>query len=170
MGFKISNLEQRMQSFFREELPVSPGYKKGCTKAHYPDRDELKSWLDPVLNKLDDKNYIDVAKELSESSLLFKNPAFKEECEWRIVATPRRNPQSKYVWEIINEELSGSLKFRHTEKGLSSYFKLPIESCDITDIVLGPLNQSESIDVKAFLWSKLKKNIKVSRSAATYCG
>ena len=169
IGFKTRALKQRMQPFFGEELPTNPGYCNGLAKVHYPDKDKLRNWLSPVLDRLAvPQNCVDVGKGLSNYALLFKNPAFKEEGEWRIVATPQR----KFVcgWSIKDPNLSGALKFRHTEKGLSSYFQLPIQSTDITKVVLGPLNQSESIDVRAFLCARLGGRIRVSRSTATYSG
>lgn len=170
IGFRTWKLEQSMMKFFKNELPNGAGYSNGLAKVYYPAPQELKGWLFPLLDQLvASADYVDMGRQLAEHALVFKNPAFREEGEWRIAATPARTPFARH-WGIVDKTLSDCLLFRSTDKGISSYFELPLESDAISDVVLGPLNKSERDDIGAFLFSKLHRNIGVCHSSATYCG
>lgn len=168
IGFERSVLEQSMLDFFQSELPSNPGYSSGLAKVFYSTTADLEPWLSPELDKVTQHNYVDAARGLSEFALLFKNPSFSEENEWRIVAVPKRNLFAS-GWEIVHPALKVQLRFRPVAKGVSSYFEIPSTNSAIQDVVLGPLNKSETDDVVAFLANKLGRRIQVSRSAATYC-
>lgn len=170
IGFSTSKLQQSMIKSFQNELPIGAGYSNGLAKVHYPERQDLKNWLFPILDQLAaGADYTDIGRQLAEHALLFKNPAFREEGEWRIAVTPKRNGFVRH-WMIEDKKLSASLQFRPTEKGISSYFEMPLEPNAISDVVLGPLNKSERDDIGAFLNARLGRNIGVCHSSATYCG
>ena len=170
IGFKTWVLEQSMMKFFLAETLNTSGYSNGLAKVYYPDEKDLENWLSPLLDQLvAGADYTVIGRQLAEHAPIFKNPAFKEEGEWRIAVTPQRSGFVRH-WRLVDQNLSTSLKFRPTEKGISSYFELPLEPEAISDIVLGPLNKSERDDIGAFLHARLGRNIGVCHSSATYCG
>jgi hypothetical protein len=83
-----------------------------------------------------------------------KNPAFKEEREWRflLVDYPSSIPD---------------LKFRESSSLISPYVEIPIELDAISSVTLGPLHPTPTRDVERML-STFGMNLNVRSSAASY--
>jgi hypothetical protein len=114
-----------------------------------------------------------LANELIGFLLIFKNQAFQEEKETRIIYTPK-------IATIVNKDSSEiniagaipGLSFTLKGNDVSSYFKFNImkifSSTLIPKIYLGPKNEMEIDDLSLFLSSMGLKNTKIEYSKATY--
>lgn len=134
---------------------------------------EMATLIRTVLNHgisrtdLDKKSAaFDSAFALKNLCRWFKNPAFEEEKEWRILYTPFIHTDAKLterpsIWGFLTE-----MKFRDTCVGITPYFELPFPRDAIKEVVLGPKNPSEWVNF--FLDMQGFHGIKVYRSKATY--
>lgn len=86
-----------------------------------------------------------------------KNPAFREEREWRLLSLDFRLPEM-------------SVLFRARGHSLIPYRVYPMDLTmnPVSQVILGPKNQSKEKDVERFLKSKGFPDVEVSRSAASY--
>lgn len=167
IGFNSSILESAMYSMFNAGLPTALCYRNGLAKIQYVNINNLRDWISNVLDVLlqSQTKYIQISKILSDYALLFKNPAFGEENEYRFAVSHEKNILRSS--RESTKELAAKLKWRTTSKGLSSYFELKLEPKKvINNIVLGPLNKSEPEAIQAFLGKK----VRIFRSSATYSG
>jgi hypothetical protein len=88
---------------------------------------------------------------------IFKNPAFKEEKEWRLIYFPKsslmdswREPSSIYLSDENDKE---KLKFRILPDDVVQYFTFPeLESLNsmIKGVFLGPLNRTKTFPLALF--------------------
>jgi Protein of unknown function (DUF2971) len=105
---------------------------------------------------------------------LFKNPAFKEEKEWRIIHFPKsslmdtwKNPAAVY---LSDEGEAEKLQFRTTSGDIIPYFVFPEDnglSKMIKEVTLGPLNRMKDFPLALFLRSCGLSDYAIRRSAAT---
>jgi hypothetical protein len=98
--------------------------------------------------------------------MLFKNPAYREESEWRIIYSPT-------VAESANNEIQvfgkyQEMFFRQTKYGIFPYFKLPFKIPAIKEIVLGPKNRTPLELVKLWLLKHGHVGAEVKKSRASY--
>lgn len=128
----------------------------------------IESLLSQLLNGPDNPD-IFLSTKLSQYSTIYKNNAFSEEKEWRLMYTPIL---------ILNEQGESMLKnwisqclFRTTNQGISPYFiwKFPEKSTNlIEEVVLGPQYLGDIANVEFFLKHNGYTATKISRSNASY--
>lgn len=130
------------------------------------------------------------------NAAFYKSSAFAEEKEWRIVLYPfgmirnlrARNeshlaPSNQLYYDRMSEFLQGKSKHGHLirspinfglrKNNIFTYFELDfsaIASFFVKEIVLGPKNQMDDLDLRLLLLSNGidPNNIQITRSAATY--
>ncbi len=109
--------------------------------------------------------------QLRDLALSFKNPAFREEREWRITYSPSMMTRP----EEPNMLLDGALKtinFRSTRYGVVPYFEMPLRQTmrenAIVEIVIGPKNKSKTMLVEMLLGALGYRNARVRNSSASY--
>jgi hypothetical protein len=111
------------------------------------------------------------ASQLAGLSSIFKNPAFAEEKEWRIVHEPIIMGKEGSNESKIHVSISKP-KYRTSGGKLISYFEYDFTGLDATDIfseiVLGPKSEVSSFDLSLLLTENGLANLKVSRSKASY--
>jgi len=108
-----------------------------------------------------DEDYRDT-ELLRKLSLICKNPAFKEEAEWRLLHTP-----------AIDNDLSHNsqykLGFRDTGNAISPYFDWEFDKTAISHILIGPANRTSVSDVRWLLKDAgYPDAVKVEKSCASY--
>lgn len=106
---------------------------------------------------------------LSQYSTIFKNPAFSEEKEWRIIHTPLITYDKNYSFSVIGK--ISDCNFRLSKFGVSPYFTWNFKELDplpIEEIILGPQNTTPPEDLLFFLSHNGYQNITIKFSAASY--
>lgn len=169
---------------FKQTVPlpnISPEYSLGLSKVIYNDKEQthmVRSVISSYLKALAEEDadegnlLINATMTLRRLSCIFKNAAFKEEVEWRIIHTPLIPGDGT----TGNTDIIGGvsdLKFRSASGRLVPYFELSFakrkgDQSPIVHIVLGPKNESNHADVTLFLSLNGLQVVKISRSAATY--
>lgn len=107
------------------------------------------------------------AADLGAMSMMFKNPAFSEEHEWRIVHTPMRLGKG----EMDFQGAVADVRYRVSAGTLVPYFPFSFAASPlpaVTEVVLGPRNASLWTTVKGLLASAGYPDAKVRKSAASY--
>mgnify|MGYP000455464608 CR=1 FL=1 len=111
------------------------------------------------------------ALKLLTFNYITKSSAFSEEEEFRTVYIPF--PNQGELGAFISMKDISDRKFRFTKNKISSYYEMNISYNDfpkpISEIVLGPKNKFDEDELKLFLKSNGFTDIKITRSAATYC-
>ena len=164
----------------KNELPAPNVYKDntiGLVKVEYDVRKQKSqiqnltdNFGDTHLNRKEDWELVPVyfSKLLIDHSLIFKNPSFSEEKEWRIIHTP---VSSGYEKDNSKIELSEK-KFRANGFRLTSYFELNLEkvfnSKLIPEIILGPKSEVDSQILRELLDQNNLNNTLVKSSISTY--
>lgn len=114
---------------------------------------------------------IEIATQLKRYSYIFKNPAFFEEREWRIIHTPSifgslKGDPTKIIGAISD------CKFRVTPNDIAPYFLLPFSEqksiSPIAEIILGPKNQMEMYKIRTFLSMNDLNGIDIKYSKSSY--
>ena len=133
----------------------------------------IRSTLDSMKGKEIEESggiVIEAAYKLSGFATIFKNHAFKEECEWRIIHTPlimANTVTNKTTTTAISE-----LCHRVSNEKLISYFEYDfselVSQGIITDLVLGPKCAIEEYDLELFLTTSGLERLKFTRSSASY--
>ncbi len=95
-------------------------------------------------------------------SYIFKNPAFSEERELRIINLPLFDNSDK--WFGCN----GEPKFRSSGGTIASYFDFEFSLESITEIILGPKSKVNEADMSVFLRSNRLGHVTIKRSSASY--
>lgn len=90
-----------------------------------------------------------------------KNPAFKEEKEWRVVSGFHKDP------EYRESELT-SIKFRSVGNRIVPYRPFEFDPGLITEVILGPKNQTPKDMVEVALEKFGYENVTVKKSEASY--
>lgn len=136
-----------------------------------------------LINKILEDNYNKIKNEkkdleltvvetvpiIQKLSAVFKNPAFSEEKEWRIIHTPMifKDKENK---SIFHGNIS-NIDFYVRNEDICSYFELDISEALnnglLEEIVLGPRTKLELYDLGLFL-SDLSLNPKIIKSEASY--
>lgn len=114
---------------------------------------------------------IEIAVKLKQYSFVFKNPAFFEEREWRIIHTPLIFGNNKDDTTQIVGAIS-DCKFRVTTNDIAPYFLLSFSEerpiPPISEIILGPKNQMAMYKIRTFLSMNNLRNIPIKFSEASY--
>lgn len=113
----------------------------------------------------------DLGIKIKQFSFIFKNAAFREEKEWRIIHTPL----------ILGSHTDGSTQilggisacnFRTTQNDLIPYFILPFSEVKsespISEIYIGPRSNVLSYKIETFLSLNNIMNTPIKRSRASY--
>ena len=138
----------------------------------------------------------DIISEMVYKAVFYKNPAFQEENEWRLVYYPFGNIRNLLIshkskdlssnqlfydrmYEPIeykkeyNGIIRGNMQFRCSDNKIISYVDMNFDSIKehmLADIVIGPKSFADDKDLRLFLMSKgydLSK-ISIRKSKATY--
>jgi Protein of unknown function (DUF2971). len=107
------------------------------------------------------------ANALSNIAPLIKNPAFKEEMEWRIIYQP------DIGWDVCGEfEISqapSEIKFHVKGSTLLPYFEYNFPLDIISHVVIGPKSSQEHEFIRFFLGSHgFNRTFKIDLSVASY--
>ena len=112
-------------------------------------------------------------------SCTFKNEAFSEESEIRIIDLAKYNSDKK-VWEIIKPLVGNAIgnksrntvkdlpKFRNSGGHISSYFELELSGGEIEEIVIGPKSNLTEMSIRMFLQTNDIYGVKIRDSEASY--
>ncbi|WP_424962618.1 DUF2971 domain-containing protein [Ekhidna sp.] len=108
---------------------------------------------------------LDLAFSLVNWGLIFKNPSFKEEREWRIIHTPTDSYE-----EPLNQ--LSDLKFRINSNRITTYYSYNFDkkfnSDLIKEIVIGPRCQMKLEEIEQFLKHNNLSKTRVIMSKSTY--
>lgn len=114
---------------------------------------------------------LEIAARLKQYSFVFKNPAFFEEREWRIIHTPLIMGSHKDGTTQVIGAIS-ECKFRVTINDIAPYFLLSFTKrkaiSPIAEIILGPKNQMEMYKIRTFLSMNDLRNITIKFSESSY--
>ena len=113
------------------------------------------------------------ATVLLRDSLIFKNPKFNEELEWRIIYVPTIIAEEGEEIQIgLQQRPISDLQFRCSEDALIPYFELPFSEQRaekaLNEVVLGPKNNTQAFVVRMLLDINGFCDVKVSKSEASY--
>ena len=124
-----------------------------------------------VSKQITPNKIVEIALKLKQYSFIFKNPAFFEEREWRIIHTPLIIGSNQDDTTQIIGAIS-DCKFRVTSNDIAPYFLLSFSeqkaTSPITEIILGPKNKMVSNKLRTFLSMNNLKNVSIKLSNASY--
>jgi len=150
----------------------------GFAKIKYMRDDELRELIKTIIDShLDDsgiRDYFGVTEGILRGyTLTCKNPAFKEEAEWRLIYSPLITTHvEKMDIDVIGANTK--LEFRAGAYGIVPYFRINLsgftddKSKLISHVVLGPKNKTLDGTVNMLLKKHGYTDARVSRSKATY--
>ncbi len=173
IGFSTKSLKME------NEVPGRNVYAEktfGLLKVEYKGNKQKKKVVDlceavkvQFDSKVKDKKIyasMDLAFTLVDWSMIFKNPGFNEEKEWRIVHTPLG-----HSYDVPLDRLS-ELKFRLNRGRILTYFDYhfgdDFNSNLIKEIVLGPRCKMTEHEVRQFLTSNGLINTRITVSKSSY--
>lgn len=176
IGFKRTSLPSS------ERLPFLTCGKRDSLSLHqviYNEKTQeqlIESILAPAFEgaEIDDQAHMAMsmaASQLAGLSSIFKNPAFSEESEWRIIHRPIIMGKDGSRESQIH--LSISLPRYRTSGGkLITYFEYDFADLKpneiFSEIVLGPKSEVSNYDLSIFLTENGLANLNVRRSKASY--
>ena len=175
-GFAIGFRSQAFQA--KLGVPMTSAVPEHTVKSlnvHYDDK-ALKTLIETIFDhhlsaQQDENNALNCAYNLRTLALSFKNPAFREEDEWRVCYSPiiTTHPAKRDL-EIVG--MLRELRFRASRYGVLPYFQMPFGNSAredaIAEIVVGPKNLSSDNLLKVLLLSLGYRNASVRRSSASY--
>ena len=162
IGFDSLNLNSR-RNIPTPSLPE--GKLKYLLKICY-DSNRQAEFIEECLDADSNKRKVDnltTANMLAFLSIAMKNSAFLEESEWRIVYAP-------LFFEKNIDNITNSLYFINNRRGLVPYFTHVFDYNAISNVVIGPTNQTTEEDLQLFLRNYNFNNINILRANATYRG
>ena len=112
-----------------------------------------------------------IASRFMNMATKYKNPAFSEEKEKRLICTPYFIGSCDGEMTILSRvrEPIGEMKHRISSGYLTTYYELDFSKMDcVCEIILGPKNKFHDHDLTLFLKSNALSKVKFTRSAATY--
>lgn len=124
-----------------------------------------------IYREVNGEELLAIVVKLKQYSFVFKNPAFFEEREWRIIHTPlilgsNKDDTMQTVGAISD------CKFRVTTNDIAPYFLLSFSEGKpippISEIILGPKNQMAMYKIRTFLSMNNLRNIPIKLSEASY--
>jgi hypothetical protein len=148
-------------------LSVVPERTVGMAKVLYDDT-KLEEMFSPFFDALVAGQVpIDSAVILIRGLMMsFKNPAYREESEWRIIYSPTVGESPDHKLRIFGK--CPEMFFRATKYGVFPYFKLPFTVPAIKEVVLGPKNRTPLEVVKLWLLKHGHTGAEVKKSSASY--
>jgi len=165
IGFKASELE---------DLPIN------ILKAEYNIDNQcnlITNAINILKDNLDDKSY-NIIAGLMELFALLKNESFSEEHEYRLVHSVFIDIDYEEriydIWKLdkkyrdyIKDDISFSLVDNIPTPYVDLFFNIHNRE-PISNVIIGPKNNSEEIDVHLFLKSNNIKGVNVSKSTSSY--
>lgn len=124
-----------------------------------------------IADSMDSTQIVEIATKIKQCSFIFKNPAFFEEREWRIIHTPLiLGSNIDDTTQIIGAV--SDCKFRVKSNDIAPYFFISFAKqksiSPIAEIIIGPKNQMEMYKIRTFLSMHNLKNISIKNSKASY--
>lgn len=124
-----------------------------------------------IPGEVNGEELLEIAVKLKQYSFVFKNPAFFEEREWRIIHTPLILGSNKDDTTQTMGAIS-DCKFRVTTNDIAPYFLLSFSEekpiPPISEIILGPKNRMAMYKIRTFLSMNNLRNIPIKFSGASY--
>lgn len=167
-GFAIGFSSEMLKNIKTIPKIFAPHYVDAVKffKVFYAEEDKCDWMTDYIKSIQAEAAYQGSFNEIDRLSWLasaIKNPAFKEEKEWRLVfqLTDQLSPQNQ-------KNMMSEVSFRPTSKGLSPYFTHDFCDKDLKEVCLGPKNESTIQDIEWFLKKHGFSDVKVTKSSATY--
>lgn len=177
--YDMDIVKNELHNYVIEKLKKSYLKKKNCTG--------ISSYTDAIN---------DIISGMVYNAVFYKNPAFREENEWRLVFYPFGNIRNLLInhktmdlssnqlfydrmYESIeykrdyNGLVRGNLQFRCTDDKIISYVDMDfneIKASMIAEIVIGPKSNIDDKDLRLFLMSNGYdlSRINIRKSTATY--
>ena len=152
-----------------------PEHTVGFLKVHY-DNQLLKERIAEIFDRhisaeQDGNNIIECSFKLRALALSFKNPAFREEDEWRVCYSPLITTHLEKR-DLKIDGMLRELRFRTSRYGVLPYFHMPFgenaREDAIAEIVVGPKNVSNNNLLMMLLLSLGYRKASVRRSSASY--
>jgi hypothetical protein len=122
----------------------------------------IDTWIFLIKNNDNSLNFSLHMNKCLAYSYIFKNPAFSEERELRIINLPLLDNSDK--WFGCN----GAPKFRSSGGTIASYFDFEFSVESISEIILGPKSKVNETDMNVFLRSNGFGHVTVKHSTASY--
>lgn len=131
----------------------------------------IKEIINDALASDADLKLSHAAANLHNLSSIFKNPAFSEEAEWRIINTVLVLANRLNYQSLTPIRISTS-KYRVSGSKLINYFEYDFNKLNaqeiFSEIVLGPKSEISNLDLRLFLAENGLENIKITYSKASY--
>ncbi|MCF6319003.1 MAG: DUF2971 domain-containing protein [Proteobacteria bacterium] len=139
----------------------------------------LHEVLPTVPERDQEQFFFDECAQLSIDMCLFKNPAFSEEKEVRLVRALNVKREGKN-WRLTDNGGSGErkskkrslIKFRSSAKGgVIAYIELPLDGLGkdiISEVIIGPRSINNGIEISMALTAAGFRNFTIRQSTATY--
>jgi hypothetical protein len=170
IGFdlNVDGLDLRLGPPFTTAAPKG---QCALTSVDYVDQADLSDLFDRLDEVLaagqKGGDFFPMQLELTARRWTAKNPAFAEEHEWRIVNLPMQ-----FTGDIGGGHTSisevGQRQFRVRGERLVSYYRFPFPEGAVREIVLGPQNEVDPIELRLFLHQHDLDHVPCRRSNATY--
>ena len=169
IGFSIDNM--KINRMFPATLAMDNDERSvGLCKVIYT-REAQENFINNMIEEyISGKSLIESASSISQLSTIFKNPAFLEEREWRILHSPILCYNGTSNDSMIMGKIS-ECKFRMTSFGISPYFDWSFANHDplpIKEVILGPQHRSDPGDIDFFLNYNGFKEVTLKVSSASY--
>lgn len=160
-------------------LTASSADNTSFSKVIYSEREQeeiIRSFIEPSFKSpaLDQNTHMAIStacSELASYMSIFKNPAFSEENEWRLIHRPMIMGFEGKRMSIVNQSVSQP-QFRVSNNKIVTYFEFPLDKAPSSDyfleIVLGPKCEISEHDLRIFLTSNNLPEINISMSKASY--
>lgn len=104
----------------------------------------------------------ELANQCSRNSFIYKNSAFSEEQEIRIVHTPFIDNKNQWFGN------ASAVKFRQCSGSVTSYFEYEFSANAVDEIILGPKCKCSINELNLLLRSSGYQNVKINKSSASY--
>lgn len=149
------------------ELSVVADRTVGMTRVLYDD-DRLEEMFGPFFNaiiagQVPTDGAVLVIRAIT---MMFKNPAYREESEWRVIYSPTVSQGADQKLQVFGK--CSEMFFRGTKYGVFPYFKLPFMLPAIKEVILGPKNRTPLEIVKLCLLKHGHTGAVVKKSRASY--
>ncbi len=129
------------------------------------DQEKQDKFLHMLLNGVENGEV--VGSSISLFNPIYKNPAFIEEDEVRLIYTPNIYFNQHNNFTMITGS-NTEIKHRVSRNKIISYFEFPFSIEDVSEIVLAPKCQINKYELMKFLSSTGFINAKITYSGATY--
>ncbi len=165
-GFAIGFSTHRLKAIKSIPIPDMPDDRRKFLMKICYDAKKQSEFIEQclALNKnAEEVESLTTAYHLAFLSIAMKNPGFAEEKEWRIVYSPL-DPR------LNIHAPRNPIAFRNTSRGIAPYFVHKFDHDAVSEIIIGPTNQTTDEDLDLFLKNNGFDGLNVARANATYRG